>query len=310
MLRLLLELLPCLSLGVLIGRRRPGWIRPLSLPLVHYGVPISLMGLLLRGGLSWSLLGYAGVAVAGILLMLPLCHRFAPLRRWIGSPALELGACVGNTAYFGIPVALALLPAEALKVSIGYDVGATLLAWALGPFWLARGCSVPGEHQLRALGRHVSESPASRGLLGALLVHWTPWQQAVSDWLWWPARVVIVLALVVVGMRLGAIDPGQASASGPEGSRLALQGTVVAKLLVYPVLVLLLTSLLPLDTTARHALVLQAAAPTAISVLLMAETQQRDHHAAALVVLRSTALALVTVPLWWWVLQNGLPWQG
>lgn len=28
---------------------------------------------------------------------------------------------------------------------------------------------------------------------------------------------------------------------------------------------------------------------------------------AALVVLRSTALALVTVSLWWWVLQNGLP---
>jgi predicted permease len=52
---------------------------------------------------------------------------------------------------------------------------------------------------------------------------------------------------------------------------------------------------------------LPAAAPTAISVLLVAETQQRDQHAAALVVLRSRALALVTVPLWCWFLQNGLP---
>ncbi len=307
MLRLLLELLPSLSLGVLIGRRRPEWIRPLSVPLVRYGVPISLMGLLLRAGLSWSLLGYAAVAVVAIAVMLTLSHQMDPLRRWIGRPALELGTCVGNTAYFGIPVALALLPAEALQVSIGYDFGATLLAWALGPFWLARGCAAPGEHQLRALWRHVSDSPASRGLLGALLVHWTPWQQAVSDWLWWPARVVIVLALVVVGMRLGAIDPGQASASGPEGNRWALQGTVLAKLFIFPALVLLLIGPLPLATAARDALVLQAAAPTAISVLLMAETQQRDHHAAALVVLRSTALALVTVPLWWWVLQNGLP---
>ncbi len=119
--------------------------------------------------------------------------------------------------------------------------------------------------------------------------------------------MVIVLALVVVGMRLGAIDPGQASASGPEGNRWALQGTVLAKLFIFPALVLLLIGPLPLATAARDALVLQAAAPTAISVLLMAETQQRDHHAAALVVLRSTALALVTVPLWWWVLQNGLP---
>lgn len=254
MLRLLLELLPSLSLGVWIGRRRPGWIRPLSVPLVRYGVPISLMGLLLRAGLSWSLLGYAAVAVVAIGLMLTLSHQMDPLRRWIGRPALELGTCVGNTAYFGIPVALALLPAEALQVSIGYDFGATLLAWALGPFWLARGSAVSGEHQLRALWRHVSESPASRGLLGALLVHWTPWQQAVSDGLWWPARVVIVLALVVVGMRLGAIDPGQASASGPEGGRWALQGTVIAKLLIFPALVLLLTGPLPLATAARDAI--------------------------------------------------------
>ena len=81
MLRLLLELLPSLSLGVLIGRRRPEWIRPLSVPLVRYGVPISLMGLLLRAGLSWSLLGYAAVAVVAIAVMLTLSHQMDPLRR-------------------------------------------------------------------------------------------------------------------------------------------------------------------------------------------------------------------------------------
>jgi hypothetical protein len=79
---------------------------------------------------------------------------------------------------------------------------------------------------------------------------------------------------------------------GPWGSRWALQGTVIAKLLIFPALVLLLTGPLPLATAARDALVLQAAAPTAISVLLMAETQQRDHHAAALVVGPAERVAL------------------
>jgi hypothetical protein len=67
---------------------------------------------------------------------------------------------------------------------------------------------------------------------------------------------------------------------------------VIAKLLIFPALVLLLTGPLPLATAARDALVLQAAAPTAISVLLMAETQQRDHHAAALVVGPAERVAL------------------
>ena len=49
---------------------------------------------------------------------------------------------------------------------------------------------------------------------------------------------------------------------------------------------------------ARQALVLQAAAPTAISVLLMAETEQADSTAAAQLIWRSTLMALITVPIW------------
>ena len=49
---------------------------------------------------------------------------------------------------------------------------------------------------------NLSSSPATRGLLGALLVQWTPWRSVVAEALWWPSRAVIVLALVVVGMRV------------------------------------------------------------------------------------------------------------
>lgn len=300
MLRLFAELLPSLSLGYVIGRYRPTWTRPLAMPLVRFGVPISLMGLLLRGGLTWSLMTYAAMAIAGILLMLGLSQTLAPARQWIGNPALELGTCVGNTAYFGIPVALALLPAEALQVSIGYDFGATLLAWGLGPFWLARRTNGTAEGHSPGLLRHVSNSPASRGLLGALIVQLTPWQGQITDLLWLPSRVVIVLALTVVGMRLGAIRRGDASEPALPG----LSTTLLCKLLLYPALMLLITWALPFSVVSRDALVLQAAAPTAISVLLMAEEAKQDHHAAAILVLRSTLLGLVTVPLWWWLLQG------
>jgi predicted permease len=50
----------------------------------------------------------------------------------------------------------------------------------------------------------------------------------------------------------------------------------------------------------RHAVVLQAAAPTAISVLLIAEASGMHQDRTAHLVLWSTLLALGTVPLWWW----------
>ena len=91
---------------------------------MRYDVPINLMGLLLKGGLNSSLVSTAAIMV--MLLMLNSWHEGGNQRL---SATLQLGSCVGNTAYFGIPVALALLPQEALSISIGYDLGATLLCW-------------------------------------------------------------------------------------------------------------------------------------------------------------------------------------
>ena len=61
---------------------------------------------------------------------------------------------------------------------------------------------------------------------------------------------------------------------------------------------LMISLALPLPAVARQALVLQAAAPTAISVLLMAESEQLNAAAPAQLILRSTLLALISVPLW------------
>ena len=76
------------------------------------------------------------IAVAAIALMLMILRGLSAGFAALGRPDLQLGSCIGNTAYFGIPATLALLPPEALPVSIGYDLGATLLVWSLGPLWL------------------------------------------------------------------------------------------------------------------------------------------------------------------------------
>jgi predicted permease len=217
---------------------------------------------------------------------------------------------VGNTGYWGLPVGLALLPAEAIGFTIAFDLMATLITWSLGPLLLDRRAG-----NLRQQLRVLATSPAIRGLLLALLVHQTPWSATLAQWLWWPARLVILVALAMVGMRLGLVlrrrHPGPVR---PPGLGVALAG----KLLALPLAMLLLANLLELPPLVRDAVVLQAAAPTAVSVLLLTEAatagqqgaatakRQGAVEAVAKLVLWSTTLALVSVPLWWWLLRGPL----
>ena len=304
---LFVELIPSLGLGLWIGWLKPGWTRPVAMPLVRFGVPISLMGLLLKGGIHWSMATNALIAALAIGLWMLGLQGLPSEAKPVDSPALQIGCAVGNTAYFGIPVALALLPSQALPISIGYDLGATLLAWSLGPFWLKQEAG-----GWRELMRHVMSSPATRGLLAALIVKATPWSNAIASALWLPSRMVIVLALVVVGMRLGSIQSARANET-QQATQLAnrsgnqqLHAALACKLLLFPAWVWLLCSLLSLEPLTCQALVLQGAAPASISMLLMAEQAGRDAELAASLLLRSTLLALISVPLWWLVLVETL----
>ena len=266
-------------------------------------------GLCLHKG--YHVLQAALLAAAAIALVLVVSVRVPPVRRLLPGPCSRLGSCVGNTAYVGIPLALAFLPASALPISIGYDLGATLLAWSLGPFWLKQEAG-----GWRELMRHVMSSPATRGLLAALIVKATPWSNAIASALWLPSRMVIVLALVVVGMRLGSIQSPCANAPQPtiqvasRSSRKQLHAALTCKLLLFPAWVWLLCSLLSMEPLTCQALVLQGAAPASISMLLMAEQAGKDAELAASLLLRSTLLALISVPLWWLVLMQTLGTPG
>jgi predicted permease len=305
----LLELVPPLLLGLLLARRRPQLASRLAPPLVRWGVPFSLMGLVLRGGLRWQMgemLVLALAVVAGGLLLVHALPRQFP------GPAERLGAVVGNTAYFGIPAALALLPPAALGYAISYDLAATLFTWTLGPSLIAR-----RPLAWRSLLQALVASPASQGLVGAVLLQLTPWHTQLAGWLWWPARAVVWLSLVVLGLRMAAVL----------GSPLprSLWPSLVTKLLLFPAAVLALALGLRLPPLLLAPLVLQAAAPTAVSVLLLSEAEASAAEAAgraaggaaggvaaagdaglaqrpAALVLWSTLLALVSVPLWAWLL--------
>ena len=290
---LLSEVLPCLLGGLVLGWRwpsLPGWLSP---SLVRWGVPLSVAALLLRSSPSFSLLKVALVALVVPLLSLGVLLGLAPVRHCFKDPVLILGAVVGNTGYWGLPVALALLPPPAMATAVFYDVVGTLITWSAGPLLLQGAQGV----QTRRW-RTLLASPALQGLLLYLLIHLSPWKRAWTGLLWWPGRVVLVIALGVLGMRLG-LTLRQRSFLLPPGLPYAL----AFKLFLVPALVGLLCTAMALPVLDRQALVLQGAAPTALSVLLIAEAHQDSGPAASSLVISSTLAAMVTVPLWWIFLQ-------
>ena len=295
MLRFLLELVPSLLIGFWAGGRHETLSTRLAAPLVRFGVPVSVMGLLLKGGLSGDMLQAAGLAVLAMGVVLVGARGCRDWLSW--SPTLRLGSCTETRPISGFLLPWHSCPTRLCPSALATTWGAA--GRSLGPLLI--GGQAEGSQRLRGLLSSVAGTPATRGLIGALLVQATPWSASVADALWWPSRIVILLALMVLGMRLGSIHrKGIAPAARP----LQLLRPLVAKLLLYPMLLLLLASLLHFDPLMLQAVALQGAAPTAISLLLIAESVGADQERAAGMVFWSTLLALVTAPTWGLLLRS------
>ena len=142
----------------------------------------------------------------------------------------------------------------------------------------------------------ISNSPATKGVIGALIVQLTPLSEQITSFLWIPSKIIITLALVIVGMHLGWL--GTAPLSTIKYQIKSIQYSLIMKLIGLPALMLGLCLILNLPTLMKSALVLQAATPTAISVFLLAKVNYQDEDKATWLVVFTTLSALITIPLW------------
>ncbi len=299
---LLAELIPCLLIGYLLGRFKENLSLTISRPLINFGIPISLTGILLKSGLELPLIHSAAIALIAISFLMTILNRLPFLKKCIPSKTLQLGSSFGNTGYFGIPVSLALLPNHALIYSIGFDLGATLVVWSFGPILLTDPLKeIRSNRYWKNFIKAIISSPAVKGLIGALIIHSSPWNEQITALLWIPSRVVIVLALVIVGMRLSWLRI--ANLSRIKIQIISIKNALIMKLVGLPVIMLIISSVIRLPSVMRDALVLQSAAPTAISVLLISQAASRDEQEATSLVVFSTIVALISIPCWLMILR-------
>jgi len=251
------------------------------------------MGLLLKEGIDINLIKSAFLAFSVIGLLVTLINIIPIFKKWLPNYTLQLAGLIGNTSFLGIPIALALLPSKTINLTIGFDLGTTLFAWIFGPFFLQKSNSnnIPN---IKGLLNALINSPASRGIIGVLLAYLFQIDEILGNYLWIPARIVIALAIIIVGTRLGII-------TNQKGRILDLNEeikfSILLKLFILPLIIFLVSKFLNFNFYQSSAVILQAGTPTAISTILMAEAYGVKQQIASKILFTTTLISIITIPL-------------
>ena len=147
-------------------------------------------------------------------------------------------------------------------------MGTTLFAWIFGPIFLQEKSKIRSRLNTQGLLNALLNSPASRGIIGVLLAYLFQIDKILGNYLSIPTNIVISLAIIIVGTRLGIItnQKGQIFEINEE-----IKFTILLKLFILPFIVFLISKFLNFDFYQSSAVILQAGTPTAISTILMAE---------------------------------------
>jgi predicted permease len=288
--------------------RLAGWMKPeADSSLLNIGVNLlypaliadTILGnsLLSRAGDLWlpPTLAFSVIALSmGLVLLLLL-----PLR--LPSDTLRAGVvCAGmqNYGYLVIPLVESLYDRDTLGVLFLHNLGVELAMWSLAVSVLSHGKG--GSFWKNLLNVPVLSIAAS-GLLN--LVHAQSWLPLfLRKSLHVLGQAAIPLALLLTGATL--IDLARQRSSGPTPIA-ALGLSLVARLALLPLLMLALARWLPMPQALQRILILQAAMPAAMLPAVLCRHYQSDSRFSLQIILATTAIGLVTIPLW---LRFGLHW--
>ena len=252
------------------------------------------MGLLLKEGIDINLIKSAFLAFSLIGFLIILINMFQILKNKFSNYTLQLAGLIGNTSFLGIPIAIALLPSTTINFTIGFDLGTTLFAWIFGPIFLQVKLQKKNILNFKGLLNALINSPASRGIIGVLLAYLFRIDEILGNYLWIPARIVIALAIIIVGTRLGIITNQKGKIFDLNGE---IKFSILLKLFILPFIVFLICKFLNFDFYQSSAVILQAGTPTAISTILMAEAYDVKQQLSSKILFTTTLISIFTIPL-------------
>ncbi|MBZ9558328.1 MULTISPECIES: AEC family transporter [Modicisalibacter] len=291
-------LLAFVALGWLCARRLAVDPRPIATLLIYVIAPLTFFRGLVQGhpGLDDLALTAALFLLASTLALLvgQLAKRvFAPPE----AAVLAFSAGTGNTGYFGLPLAMVLLPPEGVAQYLFCLLGITLYEFTVGYFLSAR-----GRFSMRASLARIVRLPLIYAFAAALAVNalGLTLPGALMDGLDDFTYCYTVLGMMIIGMTLGRVTLREVDVR-------FITACVLARFALWPLISLLavwaLQATLAIDATLATALLLIGVVPMAANVVVIAMELDTQPAKGAIAVMLTTLAAPLVVPPYLGALQ-------
>jgi len=296
----ILQMAGLILCGIVWRVLQPAGLEPIATrkvltSLVYYLLlPALVISVLWETELGTASLVIAGAAAFGVItgLLLSLGSCYFCKNRSAETGAIIIAVAFPNVTYMGLPVLEATFGPWARSIAIQYDLfAATPLLFTLGIFIAMRfGSGVETKERvlqgllripvlwaaLLAIGLNLSGLPKIESIAGLLTLL---------------ERGVVPLMLFSLGLSLEW-------SSGMRRLFPNLIPIVILRMLVVPALVLILLNGLDVTGDLRTAIVMEAAMPCMVIGLVICDRFNLDTSLYAAAVTVTTALSLITLPLW------------
>ena len=221
--------------------------------------------------------------MTGILILI-FRNRYEEARFRIYTVA----SCMGNVGFMGVPVIKALLPND--PEAVAFTAAASLALNVYG--WTIASAVISGDKKYISLKKIVL-NPATIAIAVALPLFFTNTAipGAPGELVDLIGKFATPLCMIVMGARLAC------SKFSDVFLRPGNYLTVALKQIAYPLIVLLILKLLPLEQSMKCAVYVIACCPIASMVLNFSELIGKGREEAAGVLLLGTALSCLTLPL-------------
>ncbi len=203
---------------------------------------------------------------------------------------LNIGSCLGNVGFFGLPVIRALLPdhPEVACYSAIYSISMNVLVFTMGVY-----CLTGDKKYMRVKSALIN--PSSIGFAVAIPLFLLNARRVIPDialnGLQLLGSMSAPLCMLILGIRL-SMTPLKKLFSRPFVYFVSL-----SKLVAFPLFCYAAVSLLPLPMAFKASVLILSATPCASIILSLAELHHREMELSANCVLVSTLLCFLTIPV-------------
>ena len=295
-------------IGTLLRRNyafTPDVQRMLITLIVNIGLPSIILASIFNFELDSDLLTLVfltfGLSVALNITGIVIARSIARLRGVPKAAANEIAitATLGNTAFIGIPLCAILLGAKGALLAAVFDAGLDFVMWTVAVFLLQSGQTFSLK-SLRAMINIPMMAIVTGMTLGLLQFEASDFLKQLTKTL---AAIASPLGMIYIGLlvpdlwhKLRTLKFGRLSFG------------IIFKIIIFPLGVLGILLMLPIDSLVAKVIIIQATMPTLTLASVLFQRYDADVNFGTAMTIVSVILSLITIPLMVYLASDLMAW--